>query len=249
MKPIKFSSEGKMRIVDRFKVFSFFLLAAYLLAACGGTLPGTPISAKDAKGDANLVAFTGVVEAIDDAAWTVSGQKLILNSQAALDPTIAVGDEVKVEANVLSDGAVVALKIEPSPEVSSTPDPAVPQTGSLSPSEVWGAVEALTADTITVNGVTYDLASFTEFKGVVGIGDQVKLHVIFKTDGTFTVREIEKFLGFPADNSNSSGSNEDPAHHANEHHSNGNLNDDSHHHSDDHGNDDHGGSGHHGSDD
>lgn len=41
--------------------------------------------------------------------WTIQPFK-----QTSLDPNIAVGDTVKVEANVLADGAVIALKIESS---------------------------------------------------------------------------------------------------------------------------------------
>lgn len=58
--------------------------------------------------------------------------------------------------------------------------------------EVFGLVEALTPDSITVGGITYQLAGFTEFKDAIAVGDQVKLHVILNADGTFTIREIEK---------------------------------------------------------
>jgi len=69
---------------------------------------------------------------------------------------------------------------------------------------VLGVVDALTADSITVDGVTYGITSFTEFKDVIAVGDQVKLHVIVNEDGTFTVSEIEKSTGIGDDNTNSS---------------------------------------------
>ena len=103
-----------MKIINRFKLLSFFLVAAYLLAACGGTLPGSAISAKGPKVAADVVAFAGVVEAINGTEWTVNGQTITLDSQTSLDPNIAVGDEVRVEANVSADGAVIALKVESS---------------------------------------------------------------------------------------------------------------------------------------
>lgn len=256
-----------MKTINRIKVLSFFLIAAYLLAACGGTLPGSAIAAKGAKPEANVVAFTGIVDAINGTEWTVGGQKLTLDSQASLDPNIAVGDEVKVEANVSADGTVIALKVESSvnddvlstssadasstpepvstsspvtsasPEVSSTPDPASNQAAGVNENEIFGAVQAMTADTVTINGVTYSLASFTEFKDTISVGDQVKLHVMVNADGTFTVREIEKSLGLSDDNSNSSGSDDGPNHDANDDNSNHNSKDDSHSGSDDHGND------------
>ncbi|HEX9385071.1 MAG TPA: hypothetical protein VF918_02040 [Anaerolineales bacterium] len=84
-----------MKITNRFKVLSFFLIAAYLLAACGGTLPQSTASAKGPKVEANVVAFTGIVEAINGTQWTVGGQTLTLDPQVSLDPNIAVGDQVK----------------------------------------------------------------------------------------------------------------------------------------------------------
>jgi hypothetical protein len=86
--------------------------------------------------------------------------------------------------------------------------------------EVFGTVESLTADSVTINGVTYQFTSFTEFKDAIFTGDSVKLHVIVNADGSFTVREIEKSAGRTGgdDNSNSNDDN-----------SNGNSNDDDDH--------------------
>ena len=61
--------------------------------------------------------------------------------------------------------------------------------------EIVSVVEAITDDTITINEVTYQLVSFTEFQALVSVGDQVKFQVIFNTDGTFTILHIEIFAG------------------------------------------------------
>jgi hypothetical protein len=222
---------------------------------------------------ADVVAFSGVVDAINDAEWVVNGQKFSLDPQASLDPNIVVGDEVRVEAHVSSAGAVIALKVESSkkdhilsagsveasstpdpvrkassdssasPEADSTPDPTSDQAAGVNENEIFGAVQALTVDTVTINGVVYSLANFTEFKDTIKAGDQVKLHVIVNADGTLTVREIEKSLGssndnsLSDDNSNSNGSDDGPNHDLNDDHSNHSSNDDSHGGSDDHGHD------------
>lgn len=97
--------------------------------------------------------------------------------------------------------------------------------------EISGAVEAITANSITINGVTYSFASFTEFKDAISAGDSVKLHVIVNADGSLTVREIEKSDGRTGgddnsnsndDNSNDDNSNGDD----DDDNSNGNSNDD-----------------------
>jgi hypothetical protein len=97
--------------------------------------------------------------------------------------------------------------------------------------EVSGVVEAITTDSITIGGVVYMLADFTEFNDLIALGDQVKVHVIVNADGTFTIREIEKTTGtgIGDDNSNNNGSDDN---------SNSNGNDDNG--NDDNGNDDNG---------
>ena len=251
-----------MKTINRYKALSFFLITAFLLAGCGGTLSqSTDRTNRPRVETRNVVAFTGIVEAMNGTQWTVGGQTVTLDPQAFLDPDITLGDEVKVEANVSADGGVVALKVESSPSVdaSSTPDPvstasadmsSTPEVGSTpetssthgagnTENEISGAVEALTAGTITVNGVTYILAEgFTEIKDALLVGDQVKLHVIVNADGIFTVREIEKSVASD-DPGNSNGSDDGPGYDSSDDNSNDNSNDDSDDHSDHNGNDDH----------
>lgn len=98
-------------------------------------------------------------------------------------------------------------------------------------SEIFGLVEAITDDSVTIGGVTYLLANFTEFKDIISVGDQVKIHVIVNSDGTLTIREIERSSGGDDDNSNDSrnsningNSNDDNSN--DDDSSNGNSNDD-----------------------
>jgi uncharacterized protein DUF5666 len=121
-------------------------------------------------------------------------------------------------------------------------------TAGDDPNEIFGIVEAITADSITVGGVTYQLAAITEFKDAVAVGDQVKIHIIVNADGTFTVREIEISDGLSGDdNGNDANSNDDNGNDDNSNDDNGDddndNNDDSGHgggddDGDDNGNDD-----------
>jgi hypothetical protein len=91
--------------------------------------------------------------------------------------------------------------------------------------EVFGVVESMTETTITVNGVTYNIiADLTEFKDVISVGDQVKIHVIVNADGTFTIREIEMSVedANGNDNSNDANSIDDNSNDANSNDDNGN---------------------------
>lgn len=139
-----------MKKIEHSKLLSLIFVVAYILSACGGTLPQ----------DINA----------DDAISTLSA---IASSTPALSGT--------------------------SLPVAST----TPQAGGPVEVEIFGVVESLTETTITVNGVTYNiLADFTEFKDVISVGDQVKIHVIVNADGTFTIREIEISIGDDNDNAN-----------------------------------------------
>ena len=257
-----------MKKINRFSMLSFFLIATYLLNACGGTLPpSTAVQAQ--KVEANEVVFTGIVEAINRGQWTVSGQQVTVDTQTTLDPNIAVGDTVRVEANVSADGAVTALKVESSvPDDTASnsntandngiPDNTNTDAGNANDStandnsnsandngsnvngddngnEVFGIVEAITTESIIVNGVAYSLADFTEFKDAIAVGDQVKIHVIVNADGTFTIREIEQSAGQGVDdntngndNSNDANSNDDASNSNSDDDNNGNDNGDDH---------------------
>lgn len=87
--------------------------------------------------------------------------------------------------------------------------------------EIVGVVDALSADSVSVDGVVYQFAAFTEIKDAIFTGDTVKLHVIVNADGSFTVREIEKFSGATVGNDNSNSNGDDD-------NSNSNSNDDDH---------------------
>jgi len=255
-----------MKIIPHFRLISLFLIAVYGLAACSGALPQAQTSPSDPKVETNVIAFTGTVEAIAGEQWTVGGQTLTLDPQVSVDPNIKLGDQVKVEANVSSDGSVVALKVEsiaaddpvpaisrpsadpaerlsPDTNMSNRPDSS-PQAIPGSQNEIVGTIQAISAGTITVDGVTYDLyQGFTEIKDSLAVGDQVKVHVLLNTDGSFTVRQIEKSVGTGVneDSSNSNGSDDGPNHDLNDDNSNssGNGSEDSSNHD---SNDDPGGS-------
>lgn len=265
-----------MKKSNRFLV-TVLLLGAYLLSACGGTLPQQNDSQQGSPAGSSQsteAVFTGTVEAKEGTVWLISGQQVNVDGSASIDPAIQVGDIVRVEAKVSADGAVVALKIEASsPDDGNANDDTsndnagndnssnanddntnaddnsntandngnTNDNSNSAPSgaeqEAFGVVETITADSITINGVTYSIASFTEFKNLIAVGDQVKIHVVVNADGTFTIREIEKSTGtgIGDDNGNSNDDNanfngnsndDDDSNDNSDDNSNGNSNDD-----------------------
>lgn len=58
------------------------------------------------------VEFTGIVEAIGDSSWTVSGHVLAVDASTEIDGAPAVGDTVEVHAVTLADGTLRASRIQ-----------------------------------------------------------------------------------------------------------------------------------------
>ena len=85
-------------------------LVAMIISACGGA----PVAAVSSdKPLASLVEFTGVIEAIDGNQWTINGEVITVDPAVLRDGPFAVGDTVKVEVEVQTDGSVVVTRVEP----------------------------------------------------------------------------------------------------------------------------------------
>lgn len=238
-------------------LLSALILGAFLLSACSGAIPQSDDASGGSAGTSSEVVFTGTVQSMGGAQWLISSQSVDVDGSTAVDSSIQVGDIVRVEANVSQEGAVLALKIESSsPDDDSNANDANSNDdnantngddgntnantndvddnsnanlneGMDDDSEIFGVVESITVDSITIGGVAYILANFTEFKDIISVGDQVKIHVTVNSDGTLTIREIERSSGGDDDNSNDNNNSND----------NGNSNDDSNS-NDDNSNDD-----------
>ena len=247
------------------------VLTALLISACGAASAAKtdgPVSGVgNGRGNASLVEFSGVIEAINGNQWTVNGQVITVDPAAVKDGPFNVGDTVKVQANVQADGSIVITQVEtPSalvvgstevpaptddslstPQIESTPDPAI---GSLiidnGNQEAFGTVDSFDGSTIVIGGQSFTVANGAEIKDTITAGSFVKVEFILNADGSMSVQQIQ--LSDPAtaggDGSNSNGSAGSGANDGNgSHDQNNGANHDQ---NNDHGND---GSGHDQNDD
>ena len=266
-----------MKKINRSMFFSILVVLAYVLSACSGAQAVPSSNSQSSQpGQVQEVVFTGTVDSMGGGEWTISGQAVSVDGTTAVDASIVVGSNVKVEARVDQAGKVAANRIElagaddtnansndanqndsnANDNTSNSNDNQADNSNSAnsnddnsngngndnsstgSEQEVSGIVEAITTDSITINGVVYMLADFTEFKDLIAMGDQVKIHVIVNADGTFTIREIERTAGtgIGGDNSNGNGSDDNSNVNSNSNGNDDNGNDDNS--NDDNGNDD-----------
>lgn len=169
-------------------LLSVLLLIA--LSACTATeLSELQDNAPEVSLDDNNFEFTGTLEALDDASLTVEGQLLSIVPESEIAPGLLVGDLVKVEATILTDGSLVALEVKPlddpqgdSGEDSNEQDDEIEFTGEIS---------AIEAGSWTIADQPVAILDTTEIHGEFVVGDIVKVHAYLAGDDTLTAREIE----------------------------------------------------------
>jgi hypothetical protein len=151
-------------------------------------------------GDHTEMEFEGIVESIGPDSWTVGGQVFAITSDTEIEGTILVGDLVKIEALVGTDGTATAHEIKPVKEEGNSSEEG-------SDADFTGIVESIGLDSWTVGGQVFAITADTEIKGTIIIGDTVKVEARTNPDGTLTAHEI-KILGSD-DSNNHDSENED----------------------------------------
>jgi len=248
-----------MKKINRYSFLATFLVLAYLMSACSGApVSDGNQQSQNAQGqevvftgtveavNGNQWTVNGQTITIDEAALVNAniavGDNVKVEARVGQDGSVtAVSIEITgaeaANANSNNDNQNDSNANDNTSNSNDNQDDnsnsdngnANDNSSDGEEQEVSGLVEAVTAESITINGVTYMFADFTEFKDLIVSGDQVKLHVIVNADGTFTIREIEKTVATGVDDGNSNNNGSDD---------NSNSNDDNG--NDDGGNDDNG---------
>lgn len=97
-------------------------------------------SIQPAVENVQTASFTGTLEAMDGANWTIGGASVLVsdgsdgNAATALAPNLTVGDPVRVTFNTLPDGTWLALAIESLVEDEAQPDPTATADPNAMPS-------------------------------------------------------------------------------------------------------------------
>ncbi len=188
----------------RLPLISVLVLAGAVLAACSGipaaaaaqldreaiaALSGTNIEISS-PGDLTVggeIEFTGAVDAIAGANWTIGGVSVLIAPGTEVNGSPAVGDTVKVHGLLQADGSVLAFEVDSHPELTSAPE--------ADETEFTGTVDAIAGDVWTIGGQAVLVESETEIKGSPAVGDTVKVHGLLQADGSILAREIEKLGG------------------------------------------------------
>jgi len=98
-----------MKKTTRFLTF-VLTVATLVLGACGA-VAATP-SVGGGKAEPIPVAFIGVVDSVAGDQWVISGTTVTVDPTVVRDGPFGVGDQVKVEGAVNSDGSFVVSRVE-----------------------------------------------------------------------------------------------------------------------------------------
>jgi hypothetical protein len=101
------------------------------------------------RAEENRFAFTGEVDAVGDAEWTISGRAVGVNDETDIEGGIALHDLVRVEGIIQSDGTLLAERIQ------------LVETEDGLPFEFVGVVESTGDETWTISGVEIAIGDHT----------------------------------------------------------------------------------------
>jgi len=166
------------------------VLVGSLVAGCTdvSALSGLTEFEADASGE---MEFTGVVDSIGAAAWTIGGLIVDVTPATEIEAGIQVGDLVKVHATLVDADSLAAREIARAE--AGVPEDELPATPSVAGEEIEfvGAVVSLGLDSWAIGDRVVAITSATEIKGTIDVGTLVKVHALVESDGSLTAREIE----------------------------------------------------------
>jgi len=119
--------------------------------------------------------FTGVVEAIGDGTWTISGKSISVNEGTVIAEGLGVGDIVRVSGRILPDGSWLASRI-------------LPALGDMHTFEISGRLESM--QPWRVAGIAFETREWTDIQPGLEMGDLVVVQGVIQEDGTWVAYEI-----------------------------------------------------------
>ncbi len=155
-----------------------------LVAVEGHLLPdGTRVADRITllrRAPSNRFAFTGIVNAIRDAEWTISGRPVRVNHDTSITAGIKTGDLVDVDGIIQQDGALLAEHIRPASVTAGLPF------------EFTGLVQSIVSKTWTISGVPVAVDANTHIEPGLAAGDVVKVEGRSLPSGAWWAASIQR---------------------------------------------------------
>ncbi|MBK8903193.1 MAG: FecR domain-containing protein [Anaerolineaceae bacterium] len=152
--------------------------------AAGGALRAERIESLNSQAGQPF-RFTGLVEALGDNSWTISGVTVAVDDDTVgVDDDVAVGDLVLVDGRILPDGTWLAERIRKINDDDDDDDdlPGFVFTGQVQSIDPW-----------QVAGIAFETRAWTAVAPGIVVGDRVRVRGIILSDGTWVATSIEPF--------------------------------------------------------
>lgn len=175
-----------MRFHIRIAAFAMIVFAGLLLSACGESEGSSQLTGTLSRPSTEL-SLLGIVDEISENTWTISGQRIKLSSETLIDGDLRIGDQVRAAYRLDNDGTLVAREIQ----LAILADEFNQDGDEI---EFFGAVESITDSVWRVDGRDLMITPETEIKGLIDVGDLVKVHAFAGEGDMLIAREIEKAL-------------------------------------------------------
>ena len=124
--------------------------------------------------------FRGIVEAIGDASWTISGRVVRVGASTVFRGSPRVGDLVEVRADRSADGTLTATHIKTEDDANADDE-----------REFRGLVESIGGASWTIGGRVVLVNAQTAVFGNPRVGDLVEVRADRAPDGTLTATRIQ----------------------------------------------------------
>jgi hypothetical protein len=125
--------------------------------------------------------FSGIVQAMNDGSWLISGQTIVLNGETAVDPEIALGDTVAVEGWILEDDTWLATNIT----LLQDDLPTFEFTGLITSIDPW-----------LVNGISFETRDWTIVSPGLTVGEEVRVKGTILSNGIWVANSITRLNDF-----------------------------------------------------
>jgi len=184
-KPGRLVVQGIPVALDANTVVKGEILPGRLVEVEGSTQPGGWIEAHELH--LRFYEYIGQLQAIQPGLWTIGDTQFKILRETHLDPTLRAGEQVLVLVYSGDDGSLYAQAI------LRVPETLVEGQESFEPFDIefTGTVQAISGDSLVIDGKTVQLTGETEIKGDFTIGTLLKVHAAVSPDGSLTAREVE----------------------------------------------------------
>ena len=136
------------------------------------------------KEDSEEVKLSGTFQGVDEEGnWIVNGRRVAVDVHTRLEGSPAVGQRIRLEAQLTRDGSLRALEVEGQKGGPRRDKNKVKVRGTID--------EVLDDGTLVIDGVAVALGDLTELEGDAQVGDFVEVEALIQEDGTLLAKEVE----------------------------------------------------------